>query len=68
MIVTTTRLEIFGRPLQEDLAAHPGIAAEFGALMGPAGHGVPDFDIDLADGRDAVRTIADVGGTGAMLA
>ena len=37
--------------------------------MGPAGHGVPDFDVELSDGWDAVRTIVDVGGgTGAMLA
>jgi 2,7-dihydroxy-5-methyl-1-naphthoate 7-O-methyltransferase len=61
--------QIFGRPFWEDLAANPKIAAEFDALMGPAGHGVPDFDIELADGWDAIDTIADVGGgTGAMLA
>jgi 2,7-dihydroxy-5-methyl-1-naphthoate 7-O-methyltransferase len=61
--------QIFGRPFWEDLAANPKIAAEFDELMGPAGHGVPDFDIELADGWDAIRTIADVGGgTGAMLA
>lgn len=52
-----------------DLAAHPRIAAEFDALMGPAGHGVPDFDVELSDGWEAVRTVVDVGGgTGAMLA
>ena len=61
--------QVFGRPFWEDLAAHPRIAAEFDALMGPAGHGVPDFDIELVDGWDRVRTIVDVGGgTGAMLA
>ena len=61
--------QVFGRPFWEDLAAHPGIAAEFDALMGPAGHGVPDFDIELSGGWDAVRTVVDVGGgTGAMLA
>ncbi|HYB18210.1 MAG TPA: methyltransferase [Streptosporangiaceae bacterium] len=60
---------VFGRPFWEDLAAHPGIAADFDALMGPAGHGVPDFDIELAGGWDPIRTIVDVGGgTGAMLA
>ena len=60
---------MFGRPFWEDLAAHPPIAAEFDALMGPAGHGVPDFDIELADGWAGVRTVVDVGGgTGAMLA
>src|SRR6516165_7237839 len=33
--------QVFGRPFWEDLAAHPRIGAEFDALMGPAGHGVP---------------------------
>jgi len=61
--------KMFGRPFWEDLAAHPNIAADFDALMGPAGHGMPDFDIELAGGWDAIRTVADVGGgTGAMLA
>jgi len=61
--------QVFGRPFWEDLAAHPNIAADFDALMGPAGHGVPDFDIELTGGWDAVRTVVDVGGgTGAMLA
>ena len=61
--------QVFGRPFWEDLAAHPRIGAEFDALMGPAGHGVPDFDIELSDGWEAVRTVVDVGGgTGAMLA
>ena len=60
---------MFGRPFWEDLAAHPQIAAEFDALMGPAGHGIPDFDIELSDGWDQIRTVVDVGGgTGAMLA
>jgi predicted enzyme related to lactoylglutathione lyase len=37
--------------------------------MGPAGHGTPDFDIELAGGWDSIRTVVDVGGgTGAMLA
>jgi 2,7-dihydroxy-5-methyl-1-naphthoate 7-O-methyltransferase len=61
--------EVFGRPFWEDLAAHPRIAADFDALMGPAGHGVPDYDIDLSEGWEEIRTVVDVGGgTGAMLA
>jgi 2,7-dihydroxy-5-methyl-1-naphthoate 7-O-methyltransferase len=59
---------VFGRPFWEDLAAHPKIAADFDALMGPAGHGVPDFDIELTGGWERIRSIVDVGGgTGAML-
>ena len=61
--------DVFGRPFWEDLAAHPAIAADFDALIGPAGHGRPDPDVPLSDGWDAVRTVVDVGGgTGAMLA
>jgi hypothetical protein len=61
--------KVFGRPFWEDLAAHPRIAADFDALMGPTGHGVPDYDIELSGGWEAVRTIVDVGGgTGALLA
>ena len=61
--------QVFGRPFWEDLAAHPLLGAEFDALMGPVGHGVPDYDVELSDGWDAVRTVVDVGGgTGAMLA
>jgi hypothetical protein len=61
--------KLFGRPFWEDLAAHPKIAADFDALMGPAGHGTPDFDIELTGGWDPIRTMVDVGGgTGAMLA
>jgi 2,7-dihydroxy-5-methyl-1-naphthoate 7-O-methyltransferase len=61
--------KLFGRPFWADLAAHPEIAADFDALMGPAGHGVPDFDIELTGGWDPIRTVVDVGGgTGAMLA
>jgi 2,7-dihydroxy-5-methyl-1-naphthoate 7-O-methyltransferase len=60
---------VFGRPFWEDLAAHPRIAADFDALMGPAGHGVPDYDLELSGGWGQVRSIVDVGGgTGAMLA
>jgi 2,7-dihydroxy-5-methyl-1-naphthoate 7-O-methyltransferase len=61
--------KLFGRPFWEDLAAHPAIAADFDALMGPVGHGVPDYDVELVGGWDPIRTIVDVGGgTGAMLA
>ena len=61
--------KVFGRPFWEDLAAHPRIAADFDALMGPVGHGVPDYDIELSGGWEAVRTVVDVGGgTGALLA
>lgn len=60
--------QVFGLPFWEDLAAHPRIAADFDALMGPAGHGLPDFDIELSDGWEPIRTVVDVGGgTGALL-
>jgi hypothetical protein len=59
---------VFGRPFWDDLEAHPELAAQFDALMGP-GHGIPDPDV-LPDGAWAdVRTIVDVGGgTGMLLA
>ncbi|HEX9000673.1 MAG TPA: methyltransferase [Blastocatellia bacterium] len=61
--------ELFGRPYWEDLDAHPEIAAEFDAIMGPAGHGVPDPEILLNGDWESVRTVMDVGGgTGALLA
>jgi hypothetical protein len=61
--------EIFGRPFWEDLDAHPRIAADFDALMGPAGHGTPDPNFPLSVGWDDVRTVVDVGGgTGSLLA
>ncbi len=61
--------QVFGLPFWEDLAAHPPIAADFDALMGPAGHGLPDFDIELSGGWEPIHTVVDVGGgTGAMLA
>ena len=43
--------EVFGRRFWEDLDAHPDIAASFDALMGTAGHGIPDWQvlIDPAD-------------------
>jgi hypothetical protein len=62
--------EAFGRGFWEDLEAHPEIAASFDALMGTAGHGVPDWHV-LVDSADweSVRTVVDVGGgTGALLA
>jgi len=62
--------EVFGRPFWEDLEAHPEIAADFDALMGPAGHGRPDPEVllDPAD-WDRIRSVVDVGGgTGALLA
>jgi 2,7-dihydroxy-5-methyl-1-naphthoate 7-O-methyltransferase len=61
--------ERFGLPFWEDLEAHPDLAAEFDALMGHAGHGVPDPDLPLTGGWEAVATVVDVGGgTGSMLA
>jgi hypothetical protein len=61
--------ELFGRPYWEDLDAHPEIAAEFDAIMGPAGHGVPDPEILLNGDWESVRTVVDVGGgTGSLLA
>jgi 2,7-dihydroxy-5-methyl-1-naphthoate 7-O-methyltransferase len=61
--------EVFGRSFWEDLDAHPEIAADFDALMGPAGHGTPNPDFEMTVGWDSIRTVVDVGGgTGAMLA
>jgi len=61
--------ELFGRPYWEDLDAHPEIAAEFDAIMGPAGHGVPDPEILLNGDWESVRTVMDVGGgSGSLLA
>jgi hypothetical protein len=66
---TSAYQELFGLPFFEDLAAHPGIAADFDALIGPAGHGVPDPEFQVSGGWEAVKTVVDVGGgTGAMLA
>jgi SAM-dependent methyltransferase len=60
---------IFGRPFWEDLQAHPGIAASFDALMGPAGHGTPDPEVLVNGGWELVRSVIDVGGgTGSLLA
>jgi len=61
--------EIFGLPFWEDLEAHPDLAAGFDAIIGPAGHGIPNPDFQIIGGWDSVRTVVDVGGgTGAMLA
>lgn len=60
--------EIFGRSFWEDLAAHPDIARDFDALMGP-GHGTPDPAILPDSDWSSVRTVVDVGGgTGSQLA
>ena len=61
--------QLFGLPFFEDLKAHPEIAAEFDALIGPAGHGTPNPHFEITGGWENVRVVADVGGgTGAMLA
>ncbi len=61
--------EVFGRPFWEDLQAHPDVAASFDALMGPAGHGIPDPEVLVSGGWESVRTVVDVGGgTGTQLA
>jgi len=61
--------QVFGLPFWEDLEAHPAIAAEFDALIGPMGHGVPDPEVLLDGDWSSVRTVVDVGGgTGALLA
>jgi hypothetical protein len=62
--------QVFGKGFWEDLEANPHIAADFDALMGPAGHGTPDPEV-LLNPADwvSVRTVVDVGGgTGALLA
>jgi 2,7-dihydroxy-5-methyl-1-naphthoate 7-O-methyltransferase len=62
--------EAFGRGFWDDLDAHPDIGAKFDELMGPAGHGAPDWRV-LVNPADweSVRTVVDVGGgTGTLLA
>lgn len=62
--------EVFGCGFWEDLDAHPAMAAAFDALMGPAGHGIPDARV-LLDPADwaSVHSVVDVGGgTGSLLA
>src|ERR1035438_5307674 len=62
--------ERFGREYWDDLEAHPDIAAKFDAMMGPAGHGVPDWRVlPNPDDWAQIRTVIDVGGgTGTLLA
>jgi hypothetical protein len=61
--------EIFGKPFWDDLDAHPQIAADFDALIGPMGHGTPNPEFQITGGWEPVRTLVEVGGgTGAMLA
>ena len=61
--------KVFGLPFWEDLNAHPELAADFDALIGPAGHGTPDPEFEISGGWEQVHTVVDVGGgTGAMLA
>jgi len=61
--------QLFGRPFFADLEAHPKIAADFDALIGPAGHGIPSPNFEITGGWESVHIFADVGGgTGAMLA
>jgi hypothetical protein len=65
----TAFAEVFGRDFWADLDAHEDIADSFDALMGPAGHGEPDADLELSGGWDDVRTVVDVGGgSGGLLA
>jgi 2,7-dihydroxy-5-methyl-1-naphthoate 7-O-methyltransferase len=65
----TAYAQVFGRPFWEDLDAHSEIAASFDALMGPAGHGVPDPEVLIDGDWGPVRTVVDVGGgAGALLA
>ena len=62
--------DAFGQSFWEDLDAHPDIAASFDALMGPAGHGIPDPQVILnPPDWQSVRMVVDVGGgTGTLLA
>jgi hypothetical protein len=56
----------FGLPFWDDLAAHPGLAAEFDDLIGPGGHPTPDPQFDLP--WDEIESVVDVGGgTGTLL-
>lgn len=62
--------QVFGCGFWEDLDRNPDVAASFDALMGPAGHGIPDPEVLLDDTEwQTVRTVVDVGGgTGSLLA
>jgi hypothetical protein len=59
----------FGLPFWEDLDAHAEIRADFDALIGPAGHGIPDPAILPDEGSwESIKSIVDVGGgSGALL-
>lgn len=60
---------VFGRPFWEDLEANPDVAASFDALMGPAGHGIPDPEVLVSGDWETVNHVVDVGGgTGSLLA
>jgi 2,7-dihydroxy-5-methyl-1-naphthoate 7-O-methyltransferase len=61
--------QLFGRSFFADLEAHPKIAADFDALIGPGGHGIPSPNFTITGGWESIHSVADVGGgTGAMLA
>jgi hypothetical protein len=61
--------DYFGLSFWDDLNAHPEIAEDFDALIGPPGHGAPDPDILVDSDWDEVHTVVDVGGgNGALLA
>jgi hypothetical protein len=61
--------ERFGLSFWDDLDAHPDLAADFDALIGPPGHGTPNPHFEITGGWGSVRTLVEVGGgTGAMLA
>lgn len=60
---------LYGADWWSDLAAHPALSADFDAMMGPAGHGVPPGDLPLSTSWDGVATVLDAGGgTGSFLA
>ena len=44
------------------------MAASFNALMGLSGHSTPDLKVLVTGDWESVRTVVDVGGTGALLA
>jgi hypothetical protein len=61
--------DYFGLPFWEDLEARPQIAAEFDALIGVQGHGVPDPSVLGDDDWQDVKKVVDVGGgTGSLVA
>ena len=63
-------VEVYGRSFWEDLDAHPELAAEFDAMMGPAGHGALDPDVLINRAEwSGIGTVVDVGGgSGSLLA